>query len=262
MDFLHGPASQVQNTDLAAALGTLGIPRSASRPLQVLAGEVEQVAFFFEHASPCGVYQTREMIPLWDDHPGLTRGWPRHALTYMRIGLLNRRRLLEYSHGSARVALVSRPGGQIEVIHHHGPQPVAVRTAKPLADPATTPRLHVEDLELASALLACGLPLWRDIPLQRDSQRLTFYFMPCSPCGAFHARELILAWQDRAWHETHPEHPFAYLSCVLENRRRLMREVRSHQPMAVFLRAGLPHFLSVNADAKTETLFMRELRKL
>jgi hypothetical protein len=72
----------------------------------------------------------------------------------------------------------------------------------------------------------------------------------------------MLAWQDRSWHEAHPEHPFAYLSCVFENRRRLLREIRQKQPLAVFVRAGLPHFLSLNADAKTESLFMKELKKL
>lgn len=157
--------------------------------------------------------------------------------------------------------MVARPGGQIEVITHHGPKP-APAARVPAPDSATTPRLHVEDLELAAALLACGIPLWKDMPIQRAEERLAFFFMPSSPCGLFQARALMLAWQDRNWHEAHPEHPFAYLSCVFENRRRLLREVKQKQPLAVFIRAGLPHFLSLNADARTETLFMRELKKL
>ena len=260
MDFLHGPSAQITNTDLAAALGTLGIPRNAEHPLQILAGEMEQVGFFFEEKSDCGTYTTHEIIPLWDD-AALVRSHPKHALTYMRTGLRNRSRLIAYAHGTERVGMVARPGGQIEVITHHGPRP-APAARVPAPDSATTPRLHVEDLELAAALLACGVPLWKDMPIQRSAERLAFFFMPASPCGLFNARQLMLAWQDRSWHEAHPEHPFAYLSCVFENRRRLLREIRQKQPLAVFVRAGLPHFLSLNADAKTESLFMKELKKL
>ncbi len=260
MDFLHGPASQITNTDLAAALGTLGIPRNEENPLLVLAGEMEQVGFFFGEVSDCGTYTASEMVPLWDDF-NLPRTHPKHALTYMRIGLRNRSRLINYAHGKERVGMVTRPGGQIEVINHQGPRP-APGARVPAPDSATTPRLHVEDLELAAAMLACGIPLWKDVPISRTEERLAFFFMPASPCGLFNARQLMLAWQDRQWHQSHPEHPFAYLSCVFENRRRLMREVRLKQPLAVFLRAGFPHFLSLNADAKTETLFMRELKKL
>jgi hypothetical protein len=72
----------------------------------------------------------------------------------------------------------------------------------------------------------------------------------------------MLAWQDRQWHQKNPEHPFAYLSCVMENRRRLIREIKGSVPMVVFQKAGLPHFLSLNADQKTETLFLKELKKL
>jgi hypothetical protein len=260
MDFLHGPASQITNTDLAAALGTLGIPRDAENPLIVLAGEMEQVGFMFCELSDCGTYSASEMVPLWDDG-NLPRTHPKHALTYMRIGLRSRARLINYAHGKERVGMVARPGGQIEVITTVAGA-TGSRSSSPAPDSATTPRLHVEDLELAAALLACGIPLWKDMPISRTAERLAFFFMPASPCGLFNARQLMLAWQDRQWHAKHPEHPFAYLSCVFENRRRLLREVKQKQPLAVFLRAGFPHFLSLNADARTETLFMKELKKL
>lgn len=262
MEFLHGTASQVTNTDLAAALGTLGIPRDLEQPLQVLTGEVERVAFFFGMTSPCGTYQTGAMIKAWDA-PDLPRTHPRHALTYIRCALRNRQRLLEYAHGTARVGLAQRPGGQLEAITLQAgglDRPAPAAAYQP--DASTTPRLQTDDLELAAALLACGVPLWRDLPIERNAGRIIFFFMPASPCGAFQTRPLMLAWENRRWHESNPEHPFAYVSCAIENRRRLMREIKQKSPLVVFLRAGHPQFLSLNADAKTESLFMRELSKL
>jgi len=263
MEFLHGPTSQVTNTDLAAALGTLGIPRDAEQPLQVLTGEVERVAFFFGLGSPCGTYATGAMIQAWDS-ADLHRTHPRHAITYIRTALRNRARLLEYAHQTARIGLTTRPGGQFEAITLHAgglDRPLPPRTS-PAPDASTTPRLQTEDIELAAALLACGIPLWRDVPIQRHAGRLVFFFHPVSPCGQFHTRSLMLAWEDRRWHESNPEHPFAYVSCAIENRKRLMREIKTKVPLVVFLRAGFPQFLSLNADTRTESTFMRELSKL
>ena len=260
MDFLHGSTQQTANTDLAAALGTLGIPRDAGGGVKVFQGATEAVAFYFGENSPCRSYPASAMIRAWDD-PDFSRTHPRHAMTYMRCAFRSRHRLLEYAHGEGRIALKKAEGGQFEVIRwtsHTRPE----QRRTPSADPSTTPNLHTEDLELACCLLACGIPFWSGHPYERQGNRLTFYFMPSSECGQFHTPSLMLAWQDRQWHEKNPEHPFAYLSCAMENRRRLLREIKGTVPMVVFQKAGFPHFLSLNADQKTETLFLKELKKL
>jgi hypothetical protein len=258
MDFLHGSIHQTSNTDLAATLGTLGIPRD-QQSVKVFQGTTEAVAFYFGENSPCRSYPVAAMIRAWDD-PDFARTHPRHALTYMRCALRSRLRLLDFAHGNGRIAIKKRDGGQLEVIQwvSHVRQDPAPRTM----DAATTPNLQTEDLELACCLLSCGIPFWSGRPYDRDGKRLTFYFMPSSECGQFHTTSLMLAWQERQWHERNPEHPFAYLSCVMENRRRLMREIKGTVPMVVFQKAGLPHFLSLSADQKTETLFLKELNKL
>jgi hypothetical protein len=260
MDFLHGTTSQTSNTDLAATLGTLGIPRHGDQSVRVFQGEKEVVAFYFGENSPCGSYPTSTMIRAWDD-TDFSRTHPRHALTYIKCALRSRHRLLEYANGAGRIALKKREGGQFEVIRWVS-QVRPESPARPAPDLATTPNLHTEDLELACCLLACGIPFWSGKPYQRDGKRITFFFMPSSECGTFHTPALMLAWQDRQWHERNPEHPFAYLSCAMENRRRLIREIKGTVPMVVFQQAGLPHFLSLNADQKTETLFLKELKKL
>lgn len=269
MEFLRSNPSEVCNTDLAAALCTLGIERDPEQPLKVLQGEINKTSFCFREASACKTYRMSEMVPAWDSHD-LPTTHPRHAITYMRIGLRSRGKFLDYAKGDIKIGIKPRPGGQFEAIplpaHIPAPQgprlPRSASNGAPAPDAATTPRLQTDDIELACSLLACGIPLWRDFPIERNADRLSFFFMPGSPCGQFNTRALMIAWTDLSWHEQHPEHPFAYLQCVFENRRRLMREIRNKVPMATFVRAGFPHFLSLNADAKTEALFMHELKKL
>src|SRR5690606_8695179 len=110
-------------------------------------------------------------------------------------------------------------GGKLAVIRlakdYDGAAPVI--PAAPLPDALTNPRLNTTDIELAAALLACGIPLWRDLPLRRSAGEIIFYFQPMSPCGQFQTAPLMLAWQDKEWHREHPEHPFAYVSCAIEN---------------------------------------------
>lgn len=265
MDFLHGNPGQTTNTDLAAAMATFGIPLNQDRPVQVFVGDNERIAFYFETASPCGLYTTKESMALWDD-PALDSTRPKHAMSYMRIALRSRPKLLDYAHRRARIGIATRSAGKFEIVRLTGDIPASakVKTPRtPAPEAATTPRLQTDDVELASSLLSCGIPLWRDFPIEhRENNRLSFFFHPISPCGAFTTRELMLAWQDPAWHESNPEHPFAYLKCVFENRRRLVRLIRENNPMAVFDRGGYPHFLTVNASPEVEKSFMEELRKL
>lgn len=265
MEFLHGAACQTTNTDLAAALCTLGIQRNAAQPLQILVGDIERIAFFFEEVSDCGTYGTGECVGLWDSKD-LDASRPQHALTYMRTALRSRAVILDYTHGSARIGVASRNGGRFEVVRLDVNSPgrrFSAGSGGPSPDASTTPRLQTDDVELAASLLACGVPLWRNFPVQRGADsRVSFFFQPVSPCGAFHARELMLAWADHTWHQRHPEHPFSYLWCVFQNRRRLMREIRTKVPTVCFMRAGYPQFLTMNADPKVEKTFMEALNSL
>ena len=183
----------------------------------------------------------------------------------MKAALRSRKKLLDYAKGRARIGIAARSGGRFEVVNvpHGAGRPSAPPARVPAPDASTTPRLQTDDIELACALIACGVPLWRDVPIERHGpERVSFFFQPASPCGMFQTRELMLAWQDPQWHTKHPEHPFAYVSCAFENRRRLIREVRMKKPLVVFVRAGFPQFVSLDADPKVEAVFMEELKKL
>ena len=279
MDFLHGHSSEVGNTDLAAALASVDIARNKEQPLQVFEGENNRVAFYFESISKCGKYKRHEVCDIWNDQQSPI-SYPKHPVTYMRCAARNRTHFIKYSKRQAFIGLKQLPAGQFEAVYvnrseHHDPCPH--QASRPAPEAATTPSLQTDDLELASSLLSCGVPLWKELPVKRVDGDLSFFFMPASPCGLFQTRELMLAWQDPNWFKVDPEtstarltgwfenrldHPFTYLRCFFENRRELMREIRAKAPMAVFRRAGYFHFLSSDCDARTESLFTKELKKL
>jgi len=262
MDFLHGSHQQTQNTDLAAAICTLGIPRNAEQPLQVLVGDINQVIFFFGEESPCGLYKTCDCMQLWDD-PALDVSRPRHAITYIRSAMRSRSRLLDYAKAKIKVGIAAREGGRFEIVSLRPDHPKPPRPAGPAPDPSTTPRLQTDDIELAASLLSCGIPLWKTFPIERHpDSRISFFFQPHSPCGLFNTRELMVAWQDHTWHERHSEHPLAYLWCAFENRRRLLREIKFKNPTISLIRAGYPQFLTMNSDPKVEKTFMEALKNL
>jgi hypothetical protein len=262
MDFIQGTsAASTTCTELAALLGTLGIPRHAEKPLEVLVGDVEQVCFIFEAASTDGEYQTANMIRAWTD-PHFPCGHPRHPLTYVRAAFHSRRALLGYAKERMPCGIVAR-GPRLEAIRirpEHAVPPPPLRCGA-IPDAATTPALHTECVELACALLACGIPLWSPLPVTREDKRLVFFFHPSDPTGDYNTRQLMLAWEDATWHLQHPEHPFSYLWCAFENRRRLMTEVRSHSPTVCLIQAnGLPAFIPLHASAELETKFTRALK--
>jgi hypothetical protein len=111
--------------------------------------------------------------------------------------------------------------------------------------------LKTGNTDLAASLCACGIPLRRVTPIQRfvgdHGERYIFFFEHASPCGLYKTRELMLAWDDPAWHEKHPEHPFAYLKVAFENKMRLLDYIKAKVPIACVEQRGKTAFISVNA---------------
>jgi hypothetical protein len=251
---------ETTNTDLAAALGTIGIDRDPTTPLRVLTGDVDRVAFFFLGASACGRFTTQAMMEAWEN-PDFRRTHPRHPLIYCQIALCNLKRLRDYAAGRSRVGIARRPGGQLEAIHLRGEvnrlEPITSSGSAPAAD-----ALRTEDAALAALLLAVGVPLSSSLPVTRTGSRLVFNFAPRSLCGQMEAAPLMLAVLDETWHGRHPEHPFAYAWCALQNRGRLLAEVREKKPLITLLRGGHAQFLTIDAPAEMETEFMRKIKNL
>jgi hypothetical protein len=117
---------------------------------------------------------------------------------------------------------------------------------------------------LAAALTAVGIqlaekPFIKTVGDGIFNERTIWFFEPASPCGKYKTKELIAAWSDDAWHAANPEHPFAYIKCALSNRERLVDKVKQGVPLACVRRKGKIAFIPLNADLRTEELFMRQL---
>lgn len=124
--------------------------------------------------------------------------------------------------------------------------------------------LETQNLPLAAALAAAGVPLDRNCPCReilRDGQRPTvfFFFDPATADGRWTTRELIEAWGDAEWHRLNPEHPFAYIKCALGNRERLLDLVKSRVPLACVSRGRKQAFLSLDASPRLQDAILARL---
>jgi hypothetical protein len=117
---------------------------------------------------------------------------------------------------------------------------------------------------LAAALTAVGIqlaakPFIRVVGDGISGERIVWFFDPQSQDGRFQTRELIAAWHDDAWHLANPEHPFAYIKCALRNRELLVDKVKQDVPLACVMRRGKIALIPLNAPAKVEDFFLRQL---
>ncbi len=117
---------------------------------------------------------------------------------------------------------------------------------------------------LAAALTAVGIqlatkPFIRVVGDGINGERIVWFFDPQSQDGRFQTSELIAAWHDDAWHLANPEHPFAYIKCALRNRELLVDKVKQDVPLACMMRRGKIALIPLNAPAKVEDFFLRQL---
>jgi hypothetical protein len=115
---------ETDSFDLAAALLSVGIPLNPHFPCERYEGDVNRdtrLAFFFEDASPCGKFHTRELVAAWADLANFIRQFPEHPFAYAATAVQNRARLLY--HAKNRVPqVVVRKGGKLAVIRADAPQ--------------------------------------------------------------------------------------------------------------------------------------------
>lgn len=104
----HLPSCETTNTDLAAALASVGIPLQKTCPVRILTGHGgDRHCFFFEDQSPCGQFKTEELIKAWDDKEW-HRNHPKHPFAYVKVAFQNRARLLDYVKGGTPIAVIEK----------------------------------------------------------------------------------------------------------------------------------------------------------
>jgi hypothetical protein len=125
--------------------------------------------------------------------------------------------------------------------------------------------LETTNSDLAAALCAVGIPLRAENPVRvmtgHGGDRHCFFFEERSPCGNYKTHDLINAWDDKEWHRTHPEHPFAYLKVAFQNRARLRDYIRQAVPTFIAQKHGKFAFLSINASPATEQKVFKRLHQ-
>jgi hypothetical protein len=89
--------------------------------------------------------------------------------------------------------------------------------------------------------------------------RFTYYFEECSYDGKHKTDELIKAWEDQAWHDAHPEHPFAYIKCALLNRERLVDMIKDDVPLVMHRHRGKIALLSQRASQSNQDKVFQRL---
>jgi hypothetical protein len=106
----HLSSLETTNSDLAAALSAVGIPLRKDTPVRILTGHGgDRHCFFFEAVSPCGNYQTGDLIRAWDD-----KEWhlqhPEHPFAYIKVAFQNRARLMDYVKKGTPICVVEKAG--------------------------------------------------------------------------------------------------------------------------------------------------------
>jgi hypothetical protein len=103
----HG-SLETTNTELAAALSAVGIPLRATNPVRVLTGDCgSRHCFFFMERSPCGLFNTMELIKAWSD-PDWHEKHPEHPFAYLLVGFRNREKLTNYIRKGTPTAAVKK----------------------------------------------------------------------------------------------------------------------------------------------------------
>jgi hypothetical protein len=128
-----GSGWQTDETALAAALLTVGIPLLPDKPFNRYEGDDSRVVFFFAESSPCGKFRTEELVAAWADLDTWNRQFPDHPFSYAAGAVKNLRHLVTFiKRGTAQV--VMKHGDKFAVIRADAPTAEADKIISRLYD--------------------------------------------------------------------------------------------------------------------------------
>lgn len=122
------------------------------------------------------------------------------------------------------------------------------------------------DLALGAALYAIGVDVDASMPFRAfepkgEGVRWVFYFNPVSDCGRFATEDLVKVWNDAAWMESHPEHPWAYLWRAALAREEMLRIVKQAPPLVHVEHKGAQGMCSAHAPDWMVQKFFKRLQQ-
>lgn len=247
-----------RNTDLAAALGTLGFACSTHAVVDQASGR-KRTAFFFGRESLAAEFKALSSRQLIKDFESgqLERECPEHPLLDCLAGCLNRSRILDWLNQSHPMCLhaVQHGGQPVRMIYAHGSELPSFMLGNAFV---TTP-----DLKKVAALGRVGCPLikWEGHPTARR-----FYVAKHGHFLKGERLDALQIFQDyaargsdgkRKLEREQPEHPFLYVMRCLENRDRLLDHLnREIEVVVMQALSGKKAF--VRADASDAALARAE----
>ena len=107
----HISSEATSNTCLAAALTAVGIPLAEKPFVRVVGDGIrnERFVWFFEPQSPCGKFQSKQLIAAWNDDAWHLAN-PEHPFAYIKCALKNREHLVDKVKQDVPLACVKRRG--------------------------------------------------------------------------------------------------------------------------------------------------------
>lgn len=120
------------------------------------------------------------------------------------------------------------------------------------------------DISLASALLALGIPPLKEQPYfktknSKGNDQYMFQFQMVSDCGLYKTQDMISAWYDSEFHLKNPEHAFSYIKCAFSNREGILDLINKDPGMVMIKQHGKIAIVSKNASEATKDLIINAL---
>lgn len=125
----------------------------------------------------------------------------------------------------------------------------------------------VQNVDLASCLIAVGIPLRNDPPYVYGKQEngdevLVCMFHPHNEAKDLHTEELIAAFsQDMKFIEANPTHPFTFAMCSIKNRASILDHIKNDTPQIGFRGRGKGTLLVKEGSEKYHRCLAKGMRR-
>ena len=242
--FIHG--NNTSDIRLVAALGAMGIKcdeQNAGGALQTRSGVVR--TWNLSQVSNCGKWKLGELLSWWRDREFHTTN-PSHVFMRVKSAMASCKGFSELLTVHAGIHTVKR-----------GDTLIAVASSTPNIHPVNPLSHTTDDFNKVAAFLSMGFEATEPPPngSHRSCQiaNMSITGMPFAP--------LDIAWNDNRFHETNPQHPFAYVKAALWNYRHLVSAIKTDKPMVEISRGESFAYLHPDCSSKTEAEILSQFDK-
>ena len=127
---------------------------------------------------------------------------------------------------------------------------------------------NTSDVRLVAALTAMGIPVAEINPSAAIGATAgtpggsrVWSVGTVSNCGRYKVEQLLVAWRDVKFHETNPQHPFAFVKAALWNHKVIVDAVKRDRPLVQIRKGESIAFLHPDCSAETERKILTQFDK-